>query len=115
MSLLTLMTFISALSFLFFGTACLTSTKMKSEFTRYGLSKSRVLVGVLQLLGAFGLFLGFFYSPVVQALAALGLCILMILGFIVRLKIKDSFIQSAPSLLYAVLNAMLFAQLLEYF
>lgn len=86
---------------------------MKSEFMRYGLSKSRALVGLLQLLGGFGLLVGFFYSSLVQALAALGLSILMILGFLVRLKIKDSFAQSVPSLSYAVLNAYLFTKLLE--
>ena len=113
MSLPTLLTFFSGFSFLFFGAASLFTSQMKSEFIRYGLENSRTLVGGLQLLGALGLLLGYFYSPLLQTLAASGLSILMILGFFVRMRIRDSFIQSAPSLIYAVLNATLFIMLLD--
>lgn len=94
----------SAFSFLFFGIACFINPQMKTEFRRYGLGTFRNLVGVLQLLGATGLVVGVFYLPLLLKIAAAGLCILMVMGFIVRLKIRDSVIQSAPSLLYAVLN-----------
>ena len=113
MGLLTFLTFFSAFSFSFFGIASLFTSQMKSEFIRYGLENSRELVGGLQLLGALGLILGYYYSPVIQALAAAGLSILMILGFLVRLQIRDSLIQSAPSLIYAVLNIILFIMLLD--
>ncbi len=113
MSLPTLLTFFSGFSFLFFGAASLFTSQMKSEFIRYGLENSRRLVGGIQLLGALGLLLGYFYSPLLQTLAALGLSILMLFGFLVRLRIRDSFIQSAPSLIYAVLNAILFIMLLD--
>ena len=115
MSLPTLLTFFSGFSFLFFGVASLFTSQMKSEFKRYGLENSRTLVGGMQLLGALGLLLGYFYSPFIQTLAALGLTILMLLGFLVRLRIRDSFIQSAPSLIYAVLNAVLCILLLDVF
>lgn len=111
MSLPTSLTFFSAISFLFFGWACFITSQMKSEFIRYGLENSRELIGGLQLLGALGLLFGYFYSPFIQTLAASGLSILMLLGFLVRLKIRDSFIQSAPSLLYALLNAYIFYRL----
>lgn len=81
---------------------------MKTEFKRYGLHKHRIIVGVLQLIGAIGLLLGFFYNPIIGLISALGLCILMILGFGVRLKIRDSFVQSAPALLYALINGYIF-------
>ena len=113
MSLITFLTFFSGFSFLFFGTASLFTSQMKSEFMRYGLENFRALIGVLQLLGALGLLLGYFYSPLLQTLAASGLSILMILGFFVRMRIRDSFIKSAPSLIYAVLNATLFIMLLD--
>ena len=113
MSLPTLLTFFSGFSFLFLGAASLYTSEMKSEFIRYGLENSRIAVGALQFLGAMGLLLGYVFSPLVQSLAALGLSILMLLGFLVRLRIRDSFIQSAPSLIYAVLNAILFIMLLE--
>ena len=113
MNLSTLLTFFSGFSFLFFGVASLFTSQMKSEFKRYGLENSRIVVGALQLLGAFGLLLGYFYSPLLQTLAASGLSFLMLLGFLVRLRLKDSFIQSAPSLIYTVLNAILFIMLLD--
>ncbi len=77
---------------------------MKTEFKRYKLASYRNLVGFLQILGSLGLVIGVFYSPVLVSFAAAGLCILMLLGFSVRLRIKDSILQSAPSLIYAFIN-----------
>jgi|TARA_B110000238_G_scaffold163206_1_gene177726 hypothetical protein len=62
------------------------------------------MTGFLQLLGAIGLLIGLYFSPILLLLASMGLSILMIAGFIVRLKINDNFIQSSPSFLFAVLN-----------
>lgn len=107
MTILTSLTFFLAFSYLFFGWACFATSQMRSEFKRYGLSAYRKVLGTLQLLGSSGLILGFFYWPLLQTVAAAGLTLLMILGFIVRLKIRDTFVQSAPSLLYALLNAYL--------
>lgn len=78
---------------------------MRKEFERYGLGKWRPVVGILQLMGAAGLLLGYFYVPVLGSIAAAGLSLLMMLGFTVRLKIKDSIVQSAPSFIYALINA----------
>jgi len=80
---------------------------MVAEFERYRLDKYRKLVGCLQLMGAFGLVLGYIFSPELQCLAAIGISILMVLGFIVRVKIRDSITQILPSLSYALLNAYL--------
>tara|TARA_R110002033_G_scaffold3244_1_gene19115 strand:- start:161 stop:424 length:264 start_codon:yes stop_codon:yes gene_type:complete len=86
---------------------------MKAEFIRYRLTGFRKVIGGLQILGALGLAFGYFYNTMLQATAAAGLTILMILGFVVRLKIKDSLFQSTPSFFYAVLNAIIFLLLLE--
>ncbi|WP_225901957.1 DoxX family protein [Zobellia barbeyronii] len=110
--MLTIFTFFSAFSFLFFGFGCFFIPQMKNEFIRYGLAKFRKVVGVLQLVGGLGLLLGYFYSPIVQAAAALSLSILMVLGFAVRLKIRDGIFQSAPSLLYAILNGYIYYKLI---
>lgn len=64
-------------------------------------------------MGAAGLILGYFYLPVLSIIAAAGLSLLMILGFIVRLKIKDNVVQSAPSIFYAVINAYITIMLLQ--
>ena len=80
---------------------------MIKEFNRYKLTNSqRKLTGVLQIIGALGL-LGSFYTLVLGVAAAAGLSVLMLLGFIVRLRIKDSFFQSLPSFLFMLINAYL--------
>lgn len=61
---------------------------MVQEFARYGLVKFRVFTGIAQLLGALGLFLGT-QSALIGLSAAAGLSLLMLAGFITRLKIRD--------------------------
>lgn len=111
-----LVSFIAA-AFAFYGYNCFRNTKIVAEFDRFGLSpRQRVLTGVFQLLGAAGLLLGLLI-PEIGLLAAAGLCILMMLGFGVRLKIKDSFLQAMPSFGLMLLNAYLtfqFAHHLEF-
>ena len=115
MKFLTLSILFSAFSFLFFGWACLFTAQMKSEFSRYGLASFRRIVGVLQLLGGLGLLIGNLNLPLLQLIAATGLCVLMFLGFLIRVKIKDSFLQAVPSLSYALLNAYIFYCLLQLY
>ncbi|MFS4415125.1 DoxX family protein [Maribacter sp. 2307ULW6-5] len=107
------LTLFSGFSFLFFGMACFATQQMRREFERYGLAKYRSTVGALQLLGALGLFFGFFRLPELQVAAAAGLALLMLLGFFVRLKIRDGVLQFAPSLFYAILNGYLVHLLLQ--
>ncbi|TQD40277.1 DoxX family protein [Haloflavibacter putidus] len=77
---------------------------MKNEHERYNLANQRKLVGVLQILGALGVIISFFFSQPLLCLSSAGLELLMLAGFVVRLKIKDSFLQSLPSFFYAVLS-----------
>jgi hypothetical protein len=107
-SALTIVTLFSALSFLFYGVSCLTSKRMTLEFERFGLSKQQqTLTGIFQLIGGAGLAIGYYQSLILTAISASGLALLMLLGFLVRLKIKDSVVLSAPSLMYALLNLYL--------
>jgi hypothetical protein len=39
--------------------------------------------------------------------ASIGLCLLMLAGFIVRLKIKDNFIKSSPAFTFAAINLLI--------
>ena len=99
-------TLFCALSFLGYGVSCLFSPRMVVEFDRYRLRKYRVLTGVLQVLGGAGLLLGILYDPV-GMLAAAGLSLLMLAGFITRLKIRDPLLLCLPSLAYMALCAWL--------
>ncbi|MEM1336865.1 MAG: DoxX family protein [Bacteroidota bacterium] len=104
----------SAISFLFFGYSCLTSPFMVAEFKRYGLNKYRRLTGCLQILGALALLGGFFYVPF-TVIGSVGLSILMLMGLAVRIRLRDSFIQSTPAVFYAVLNMVIFIAVLQGF
>ncbi|GAA4323440.1 hypothetical protein GCM10023115_52170 [Pontixanthobacter gangjinensis] len=77
---------------------------MRNEFIRYGLSKQLKLVGALQIIGGLGLITGYYFMPLLGFISSTGLALLMILGFGVRLKIRDSILQSAPSFIYAAIN-----------
>ncbi len=76
---------------------------MRLEFTRFGLSMlQRLLTGVLQLIGAAGLIVGIFNTYIGIAASA-GLSLLMLAGFLVRVKIKDGVYKSSPALIFMVL------------
>ena len=107
MDLPTLITFFSGVSFLGYGTALLLSKHMEEEFVRFGFSRQRTLTGYLQLMGAMGLLVGYWFSPGIAFTAATGLCLMMFFGFGVRLKIRDTMLASSPALLYALLNGYL--------
>lgn len=81
---------------------------MKSEFKRFQLEKLGFFVVILELLGAVGLLIGFwFYTPILL-LASAGLALLMLMGLIVRLRLKDSLWISLPALFFMTLNAYIF-------
>ncbi len=81
---------------------------MVDEFKRFGLTnQQRLLTGILQLLGAIGLAMGPYY-PFIGMTAAAGLSLLMLLGFSVRIKIKDSIRESIPSFIFMIINGLLF-------
>tara|TARA_B100000768_G_scaffold66485_1_gene63924 strand:- start:4132 stop:4485 length:354 start_codon:yes stop_codon:yes gene_type:complete len=116
LDILTIVIWFSGVAFVYFGFNCFYSKFIISEFDRYNLPKFRKLTGYLQLIGAVGLLLGLYLSPVILLLASTGLFLLMIAGFIVRLKIKDNFIKSSPSFGFAAINLFIAIKtLLTYF
>lgn len=102
-----ILVYFSTISFLYYGFTCLFSEKMASEFKRFGVSSSqRKITGVLQVAGATGLIIGLTF-PLLGFIAASGLTVLMLLGFIVRIKLRDDLFKSLPSFIYMVLNLYL--------
>ena len=99
---------LSLLTFLFYGAACVFAGSMEAEFERFGLSHLRALVGSLELLGALGLVLGYFFAPLV-AVASGGLCLLMVLGIAIRIRVGDPFVEALPALALCLVNAFVFA------
>ncbi|GAB2472160.1 hypothetical protein GCM10011375_28140 [Hymenobacter qilianensis] len=97
---------LSSISFFFFGITYFTSHYLKDEFKRYGLAKFGPLTATLQILGALGLLVGL-KVPLILSVASGGLALLMLLGFGVRMKIRDGFWLSLPSFLFALLNGFI--------
>ena len=81
---------------------------MVAEFQRYSLSRFRRLVGFLELLGGVGLAVGYFYSPTITLISSAGLAILMLLGVVIRTKIKDQMVLRIPALILMLLNLFIF-------
>ena len=80
---------------------------MEMEFKRFGLEKFGLIIITLQFLGATGLMVGLVFNPLL-IISSLGLALLMLAGFLVRLKLKDSILVSLPALFYMSLNAYIF-------
>lgn len=95
-----------ALAFLGFGLACLGTRHMREEFARYGLPRWRLLIGTLEVCGALGLALSGVF-PALLVPAAAGLCLLMLMGVLTRLRLRDTFAQMLPALVLLILNACL--------
>lgn len=113
MTLLQIASILLFIVFIYYGIQCLFSIKMKREFQRFGLlNYQRMLTGILQLFGAVSLFVGVF-EPWIGAMASFGLGILMLLGFGVRIKIKDSFMETFPSFLFMTINFLVCAAYLK--
>ena len=96
----------SAISFLGYGSACFVASYMKREFDRYRLGSQRTLVGGLEVCAAIGLLAGL-SKPWMGRAAAAGLALMMLVAVGVRIKIKDTLLQTVPALIYLALNAYL--------
>ena len=93
----------SSTLFLFYGIACLFFEGMRRDFERFGLSRLRTLVGILEVLGAFGLIVGQFWPPLVP-LSAGGLALMMFVGVATRIRVLDSLAQTLPALVLMCVN-----------
>jgi len=98
---------ISSLSFFAYGISYFTSPHMKKEFQRFGLEKIGLVTIILEILGAIGLIVGFWYNSI-MILSSLGLALLMLVGVIVRIRLRDSIKVTLPALFYMVLNSYVF-------
>lgn len=107
MTLLTIAVLLSSISFFAYVADYFRSPHMKNEFERFGMAKLGLFIIVLQFLGALGLLVGLWFSPILT-ISSLGLALLMLSGLIVRRKSKDSLWVSLPALFFFGLNASIF-------
>ena len=90
-----------------YGIAYFSSTKMKSEFKRFGLEKAGALTAILEIVGALGLLLGL-KIHLILLVSAGGLAVLMLLGVAVRIKVRDTLWVTLPALFFMILNVYIF-------
>lgn len=107
MRILEILIIFSGISFLLYGISYFSSPHMKSEFVRFGLAKFGIITAVLEILGATGLLVGLLNNSILL-ISSGGLALLMFLGFLARLRVKDSLWVSLPALLFLGLNAIIF-------
>ena len=97
----------SSFSFFAYAFSYFNSPHMKNEFKRFGLEKIGLTTVLLEITGALGLLIGLkFYF--ILLISSLGLALLMLIGFIVRIKLKDSIWVSLPAFFYMILNTYIF-------
>jgi hypothetical protein len=99
---------ISAILFAWFGLNAIFSESMVAEFKRYGLSRFRVLTGMLQVAGSLGIIVGHFHTPILLASAG-GLTAMMFIGVMTRVRVKDPLPAALPAFALCVLNLFIFA------
>jgi uncharacterized membrane protein YphA (DoxX/SURF4 family) len=100
---------VSAALFLVYGALCLFWDGMREEFARYGLSRFRRLTGALELLGGIGLIVGLFV-PALMVVASAGLAVLMLLGVVARVRVRDPLLEILPAGLLMVMNLFILSQ-----
>ena len=105
----TILALFSGIAFVAYGLSVFFSSKMQNEFNRFKLQKYSALVGALELLGGLGLLVGIFYTPVL-VISSLGLALLMFLGVVTRIRIKDTLKATIPAAVFLFLNTYLFIQ-----
>ncbi|MDB9961049.1 DoxX family protein [Oceanihabitans sp.] len=107
MNLVKICVLISSLSFFGYAVSYFITPHMKEEFKRFGLEKLGLLTIVLEFIGAAGLIVGLKFNSLL-VISSLGLALLMLIGLIVRIRLKDNIWISLPALFYMGLNTYIF-------
>ena len=97
---------VSGFAFLNYGIEILFRVRLREEFARYGIPGLRAVVGVLEVLGGAAVLLGLAFPPL-GAFGAAGLCLLMVLGLSVRVRIHDAPRLMVPAAALGAVNAVL--------
>ena len=102
----------SSISFIYYGINSIFSKRMHSEYSRWGYKNLRLFLAWCQLLGGCGLIIGMMHyslNPLISITSFL-LTVMMLTAVFTRIKSKDGFLLTLPSLFYSILNAIIFLQ-----
>tara|TARA_B100000123_G_scaffold157557_1_gene116551 strand:- start:74 stop:424 length:351 start_codon:yes stop_codon:yes gene_type:complete len=97
----------SAFSFIIYGYSSFMSKRMISEYSRWGFTDQRKIIGFFQLLGGIGLIVGIKVN-ILLFITSLSFIIMMLFAIVVRIKIKDGIVEILPAITYLFLNIMIF-------
>lgn len=101
-------TVLSAVLFLGYGAVVLLTGGMREEFERFGLARFRLATGVLEVLGGAGLLVGLVRIEVL-VVASAGLALLMLLGVLTRIRVKDPLAEVVPAAALLLANGFILA------
>ena len=107
MEVYTLCIYLSSFSFFGYTISYFTLPNMKQEFKRFDLEKLGLLIIILQFTGAIGLLVGRYFQPLLL-ISSFGLALLMFLGVLVRIRLRDALWICLPATFYMLLNAYIF-------
>ena len=102
----------SGVSHIIYGLLTLVNPFYEEEFIRYGFPDFRIWVGITQTLAGGLLLLGFNSHKFIQYSSAY-LAIMMAVGFITRLVIRDGLLLSSPAFVYMLVNSLIFINILK--
>ncbi len=103
---LTILALISGISFLKYGLDILCRERLRLEFERYDLTRFQKLVGSAEVAGGLAVLVGLQIATL-GVLGSAGLAVLMGLGLIVRIRLRDPIRLLLPAATLAVINAAL--------
>ena len=79
---------------------------MEEEFKRFGLPNISLFIAFSQLSGSIGLIFGLFH-PIILIFSSAGLTTMMLIACLVRIRVKDTLLESLPALFYLILNTVI--------
>lgn len=101
-------TVVSAALFLVYGSLVLFTGGMRAEFERFGLAGFRRATGALEVLGGVGLLVGLLRTEAL-IVASGGLALLMLLGVLTRIRVRDPFVEIVPAAGLMLTNGFILA------
>tara|TARA_B100000683_G_C12066281_1_gene380838 strand:- start:105 stop:377 length:273 start_codon:yes stop_codon:yes gene_type:complete len=80
---------------------------MVDEFKEFNLSKYRIMTGILEICGALGSLIGYFWYSPLYIFSTTGLAVLMFLGVYTRIRVKQPLQKSMQAFSLFLLNTFL--------
>ena len=107
MDIISIVIVFTGLSFIAYGINSFISKRMISEFKRWGLEKSRKLIGFCQFITGLGLLIGLQIN-LILVISSIFLIIMMLCAVYIRIRIKDNISDILPAIAYLLLGLLIY-------